>query len=100
VLSNVYGTLCSVRQWARKTDELINGICVAISADRIVWASEREVWNYFERAGKPHVLFRRRGNKYADWLELMSNDVAALEQIRSRFPLLFKADVKKAEGTI
>jgi muconolactone delta-isomerase len=73
---------------------------VALAADRIVWAGEGEGWSYFERAGKPHILFRRRGNKYANWLELMSNDVAALEQIRSRFPLLFKADVVKQEGNV
>ena len=94
-----YGTLCSVRQWAIETSNLINEICVAISADKIVWA-ENALWSYFERAGKSHVLFRSRGNKYTDWLELMSNDVAVLEQIRSRFPLLFKMDVKMMEGTV
>ncbi len=98
-MADVYGTLCSVRQWARKTGELVNGICVAVDAERIVW-DPVSGWNRYERQGKEFILFRRRGNKYADWLELMSNDIAALEQIRSRFPLLFKAEVKTEEGSI
>jgi muconolactone delta-isomerase len=72
---------------------------VAVDAGRIVW-DPVSGWHRYEREGKALILFRRCGNKYADWLELMSNDVAVLEQIRSRFPLLFKADVKTTEGTV
>lgn len=44
--------------------------------------------------------FRARGNKYANWLELMSSDLDMLRQVKGAFPTDFRMEVQTKEGTV
>ena len=92
-----YGYLRSVRHQAKKTNDLINKIAANFGIS-IQWGRH---FNYIVRAPDEYVIwFRRRGNKYADWLELTSYDFDVLRRIKDVFMKDFKADVEIKEGEL
>jgi hypothetical protein len=90
-----YGYLRSVRHQAKKTNDLINKIA-ANFGKRI---EHGRLFHYIDRDGYV-IWFRRRGNKYADWLELLSYDVDVLRRIKQVFMKDFKADLEIKEGEL
>ena len=92
-----YGYLRSVRHQAKKTMELINAIAARFGT-RILWSSDH-YRNYIDTTGFM-IGFRRRGNKYADWLELTSVDINLLRKIKEVFPDSFKSDVEIKQGPL
>lgn len=98
-MGEAYGVLCSVRRVARATNDLVNAICAKF-ANEIVWDYALSGWNLFDRPGKKPLFFRARGNKYANWLELMSSDLDMLRQVKGAFPTDFRMEVQTKEGTV
>lgn len=96
-MAEKYGYLRSIRHQAKKTMELLNAICSKFGT-MIHW-SDDHYHDYIDTQGYI-IRFRRRGNKYADWLELTSYDINLLRQIKVAFPSDFKADVTVKEGPL
>ena len=94
-----YGVLFSVRHQARKTNELINSITTKFGI-RIEW-NDRTGWNIISvKQGEHALFFRRRGNKFANYLELLCSDIDLLSKVKDAFPDDFKADLKIEEGIL
>jgi len=96
--ANQYGFIRSIRHHSKGTMNLINAICSKFG-DRIIW-EERGAYNIIDRVGQYAIYFRRRGNKYANWLELLSVDVAVLREIKEVFPKDFLGEVEIKEGVL
>lgn len=83
--------LHSIRHIARETNGLINAIASEFG-DKIIWQQDYS-YNIIDRKEKYAIHFRRRGNKYADWLELWSFDLDIMQKIKDAFPDDFKTDL-------
>ena len=96
-MAEEYGYLRSIRHQAKKTMELLNAICAKFGT-AINW-SDNHYHDYIDTHGFI-IRFRRRGNKYADWLELTSFDIDLLREVKAAFPNDFKAEVVVKEGLL
>ena len=97
-MAETYGVLCSVRHQAKKTNDLLNAL-TARWGTKIVW-HPRTGFHEIVLADGSHILFRRRGNKYANYLELCSVDMNLLRFVKQVFPDDFKAEVIRKEGLL
>jgi len=93
-----YGELNSIRHKAKDTNDLLNRI-VSQFGSSIEW-HKRTGCHEIKRDHRAVIFFSLRGNKWADWLQLLSSDVEVLKSIKAAFPDDFKADVQTKEGVL
>jgi hypothetical protein len=93
-----YGVLTSVRHQAGKTNDLLNVVTARFGV-AIKWHVETG-FHEIILLGGGHILFKKRGNKYANYLEFYSVDVELLQFIRTAFSEDFKAEVVREEGLL
>lgn len=90
----MYGWLRSVRYQAKATSNLINAIAGKFGDS----VRREECCSMIDRKGKHVIYFKLHGNKYADWFELWSDDVAVMQEIHTAFPQGFTSEVQMREG--
>jgi len=93
-----YGILVSVRHQARKTNDLLNAVTARFGIG-IVWHQETG-FHEIQLLSGFHILFKLRGNKYANYLELFSEDIELLRFVKATFPEDFKTEVRREEGLL
>ena len=95
-----YGVLVSVRHQTGKTNDLLNSITATFGVE-ILWHQETGFHEIFlSSLDDSHILFKLRGNKYANYLELYCEDLKLLRELKAAFPGDFKAEVRREEGLL
>jgi hypothetical protein len=98
-----YGVLFSVRHHTRRTNELLNNIVArfAVKAGRIEWDTFGRCHRIIIDPDKDLIVhFQKRGNKYANYLEMICKDLELLRQIKNAFASDFPRELKIEEGIL
>jgi hypothetical protein len=100
-----YGVLFSVRNKAKKTNDLLNSISIKFGRS-ILWRQ------HFGAGGKDYssnrilrndadpIWFKLQGNKFANSLELSCKDIAVLLAVKQAFPEDFTSEVQIKAGLL
>lgn len=77
----------SKRMQKKRYHELINQIAAKLDG-KILGPNYPEL-DYIDRPNKHLIYLKVHGNKYVVWVEVMSQDQQAIEQIKQSFPEVF-----------
>jgi hypothetical protein len=99
-----FGVLFSVRQKARKSNDLVNVVCAKFGSS-IRW-KERYVMEdsifdchiFRKNVQDPPIYFKEHGNKFSKFLEFYCQDIEVLQAMKAAFPDVFVGDVEVKEG--
>ncbi len=94
-----YGSLESARLKSKMAYDLVNSVSIKFGCS-ITWNSKTRFNIINRQPGQKSILFRFHSNKFVPYLEFLSEDVAALEQIKQSFPDDFISDVVVKEGLL